>query len=172
MSSAILGSASAEALDPRDELHWQMTRPSPPRRLVVLAQDHRAFFESTCDLLGVDRAIITVLKELVFEGGRSAFEEAGLRPEETGFIVDADYGEPLLTKEPLRWRARPIEATAEPLSFIGGNNVAIELLRWPAAQVVKCKVTYHPSADAFAKRIRCNASCSFKRHPGPWGASS
>lgn len=132
---------------PDDELHWRQTRPAAPERLLILAQDHRSYFERLFDQHQVDRGQIAHLKGLVFAGGRAAFAEAGLPERETGFIVDAQYGASLLDREVDRWRARPIEmASDQPLAFAGGLDVALELLRWPARQIVKCKVVYHPDA--------------------------
>jgi 5-dehydro-2-deoxygluconokinase len=140
-------SSAAEAAIPDDEFHWRQTRPAAPERLLVLAQDHRSYFEAMFDAGGVDRAHIAHLKGLIFAGGRAAFAKTGLPEHETGFIVDAEYGAPLLDDERGRWRARPIEVHSdEPLAFAGGVDVALELLRWPGRQVVKCKVVYHPDA--------------------------
>lgn len=146
MTTAPASSATAVTI-PDEDLHWRQTRPAAPERLLVLAQDHRSFFEAMFDAAGLDRGRIAHLKGLIFAGGRAAFAEKGLPEHETGFIVDAEYGAPLLDYERSRWRARPIEVHSdEPLAFAGGVDVALELLRWPARQIVKCKVVYHPDA--------------------------
>ncbi len=133
---------------PDDELHWRLTRPAAPRRLFVLAQDHRAFFESLCDDRRQDRERIAQLKRLIFAGGRAAFQDSALAEDETGFIIDADYGLDLLARERVRWVARPIEAAqATELEFTGASNVALELLRWSPRHTVKVKLAYHPGMD-------------------------
>lgn len=146
MTTAPLPTAPAITLVD-DELHWRQTRPAAPGRLLVLALDHRSFFEAMFERGGLDRDRIAHLKGLIFAGGRAAFSALGLPEHETGFIVDAEYGAPLLDFERGRWRARPIEVSSdEPLAFAGGVDVSLELLRWPARQIVKCKVVYHPDA--------------------------
>lgn len=140
---------------PDDELHWRQTRPVAPERLLILAIDHRGWFEELFAEHQVDRDRIPHLKSLIFSGGRAAFAEAGLPEAETGFIIDADYGASLLDREHGRWRARPIEVPSDgPLAFAGGVDVALELLRWPSRQIVKCKVAYHPDAAAQIRRTQ------------------
>jgi len=158
-----MSSAPAVAI-PDDETHWRATRTASPKRLLVLALDHRRYFEELFDAHGVGRERIAHLKGLVFAGGQAAFREAGLDARETGFIVDAEYGAPLLVREKDRWRARPIEIPSEaPIAFAGGVDVALELLRWPTRQIVKCKAVYHPDADGSTRRAIEAALCELQR---------
>ena len=52
------------------------------------------------------------------------------------------------------------KATSRPLAFEGGDDVAGLLADWPAHQLVKCLVTYHPDDPA---EIRQAQDQSLKR---------
>jgi len=114
--------------------------------LYVLAFDHRRQLEQLADESGTPRTSIARFKQLISQ----AVERVGAQvraPERVGVIVDARHGSAVLNRlaRTNLWIGRPIEAPgSRPLAFDPDDNTALHLATWPAAQVIKCLVFYHP----------------------------
>ena len=139
------GSVTPRLRDDREleHLHRTGSRTRSWNELAVLAFDHRLQFEQIAARHGQPPARIGVFKRLLAEGARRG---AGTRAA-VGVILDSRFGEdvlPTLTGQGW-WVARPVESPgSRPLAFEAGGQLALELRTWPAEQVVKCLVHYHP----------------------------
>ena len=126
-----------------EHLHRTGSRTRSWNELAVLAFDHRLQFEQIAARHDQPPARIGVFKRLLAEGARRG---AGTRAA-VGVILDSRFGEdvlPTLTGQGW-WVARPVESPgSRPLAFEAGGQLALELRTWPAEQVVKCLVHYHP----------------------------
>jgi 5-dehydro-2-deoxygluconokinase len=74
-----------------------------------------------------------------------------------GILLDGDYGFDALaaSSESPYWVGRPVEVPkSRPLQFEGGGDIATHLLEWPANQVVKCLVLYHPDDEPALKEAQ------------------
>jgi 5-dehydro-2-deoxygluconokinase len=147
--------AVASAIRHADARH-RAVRPQRRRSpLAVLALDHRAFFLDLVRAHGRAEADIPRLKALILRAGQRAFDDLGLPAEQTGFIIDDQYGADLLASAeraaasgPHRWVARPIEEATGPFRWLGDRAAAGILATWPAHHAVKCKVSLHPNDPA------------------------
>ena len=139
------GSVTPRLRDDREleHLHRTGSRTRSWNELAVLAFDHRLQFEQIAARHDQPPARIGVFKRLLAEGARRG---AGTRAA-VGVILDSRFGEdvlPTLTGQGW-WVARPVESPgSRPLAFEAGSQLALELRTWPAEQVVKCLVHYHP----------------------------
>ena len=139
------GAATPRLRDDREleHLHRTGSRTRSWNELAVLAFDHRLQFEQIAARHDQPPARIGVFKRLLAEGARRG---AGTRAA-VGVILDSRFGEdvlPTLTGQGW-WVARPVESPgSRPLAFEAGGQLALELRTWPAEQVVKCLVHYHP----------------------------
>ena len=139
------GSVTPRLRDDREleHLHRTGSRTRSWNELAVLAFDHRLQFEQIAARHDQPPARIGVFKRLLAEGARRG---AGTRAA-VGVILDSRFGEdvlPTLTGQGW-WVARPVESPgSRPLAFEAGGQLALELRTWPAEQVVKCLVHYHP----------------------------
>ena len=139
------GSVTPRLRDDREleHLHRTGSRTRSWNELAVLAFDHRLQFERIAAHHDQPPARIGVFKRLLAEGARRG---AGTRAA-VGVILDSRFGEdvlPTLTGQGW-WVARPVESPgSRPLAFEAGGQLALELRTWPAEQVVKCLVHYHP----------------------------
>ena len=139
------GSVTPRLRDDREleHLHRTGSRTRSWNELAVLAFDHRLQFEQIAARHDQAPARIGVFKRLLAEGARRG---AGTRAA-VGVILDSRFGEdvlPTLTGQGW-WVARPVESPgSRPLAFEAGGQLALELRTWPAEQVVKCLVHYHP----------------------------
>jgi len=109
----------------------------------ALAFDHRAQLEEIADRNGAARDRITTFKTLIGK----ALEAADDGTPGVGALADSTYGEGVLARltGTGRWIGRPVELPgSRPLQFEAGENVALVLREWPAEQVVKCLVFFHP----------------------------
>ncbi|WKB51289.1 bifunctional 5-dehydro-2-deoxygluconokinase/5-dehydro-2-deoxyphosphogluconate aldolase [Eleftheria terrae] len=132
-------------------------RVAVPRRrwdeLCVMAFDHRAQFFELAREAGAPEARIPALKLLLVQAVEQVEQAHGLRGR-IGVLIDGAYGEAALHRATSRgwWVGRPVELPgSRPLRFDGGDSVATQLLHWPAEQVVKCLVHYHPDDPALLR---------------------
>ena len=164
------------AMPTRAELDEFLTRESPPARpdqderiarlhlaatrrriagdICILAFDHRRQFEQMAAAAGASYARIGAFKELVAQAVLSAGPQHG-RAVRLGGIVDDRHGGPALAR--LRradcWIGRPVEVPgSRPLEFEARADIGVELLSWPARDVIKCLVNFHP-ADPVELRL-------------------
>lgn len=137
-----------------DRAHRQV-RPQRLGSVLLLALDHRAYFEELAARCGRTGGDIEHVKGLVLEGGRAAFRARDLSPGSTGFIIDDEYGRSLFKDVEGRRLFRPIEdGRSEGLDFIGGTAPALTLRTWPRHHGVKCKVCLHPDDPAADRQQR------------------
>jgi 5-dehydro-2-deoxygluconokinase len=126
--------------------HATTVRQRQRGELYVLAFDHRRQLEQLADASGAPRAAIARFKDLI--GAAVERVAAQVRaPERLGVIVDARHGSAVLDRlaQTNLWIGRPIEAPgSRPLAFDPDDNTALHLATWPAGQVIKCLVFYHP----------------------------
>jgi 5-dehydro-2-deoxygluconokinase len=135
-----------------EHLHWATTRRGRWDELTVLAVDHRSQFEALCAQTGADPARIGDFKALALQ----AVHRLAQGDARFGLLIDGRFGARALeaAADLPYWIGRPIEVPGScPLQFEGGPDVATELSQWPAGQVVKCLVFYHPD-DASDLRER------------------
>jgi 5-dehydro-2-deoxygluconokinase len=124
-------------------------RPAWPS-LAVLAFDHRAQFYELAREAGCSEARLPRLKSLLVEAAAEVERSRGLQGR-VGVLIDGTYGGEALAAATGRgwWVGRPVELPlSRPLRFDGTRSVATQLASWPAEQVVKCLVAYHPDDDA------------------------
>ncbi len=129
--------------DALNHVHWATTRRRDWPALVALAIDHRAQFEEMVEESGGDLTRIGEFKKLAI---RALDRVADGRPG-FGTLLDGRTGKEALhgCMDGRYWVGRPVELPgSRPLRFEAGPNIAGELLSWPADQVVKCLVFYHP----------------------------
>ncbi|HNR21748.1 MAG TPA: 5-dehydro-2-deoxygluconokinase [Steroidobacteraceae bacterium] len=128
------------------QLHDATTARRPRKDLYVLAFDHRRQLEDLAGSWGLPVTHINRLKELVAD----AVERVAARvtySDRLGVIVDERYGETVLSRMTHAgyWVGRAIEIPgSRPLELEPRNSAGLPLLGWPANQVVKCLVFYHP----------------------------
>jgi 5-dehydro-2-deoxygluconokinase len=135
-----------------EHLHRTTTR-QEPKELRVLAVDHRWQLEEVADDLGVDRGRLPELKVLL---ARAYLKMAQGDPS-AGVLIDDVYGDKAL--EELTgsgtWISRAVEvAKSRPVEFVGGQNPAATLRRWPEEHVVKCNLYMHPDDDPQTKELQ------------------
>ena len=126
-----------------DHLHWSYTRHRDYDALMILAMDHRFQFEEMAADLGADMTRISDFKRLALRAVDSLAQgSAGF-----GVLLDGRYGADALSEagHTTYWIGRPVEVPrSRPLQFETGADVGLDLSTWPANQVVKCLVLYHP----------------------------
>jgi 5-dehydro-2-deoxygluconokinase len=129
-----------------EHVHWATTRRGDYREIAILAMDHRSQFEDLARECGADFARIAQFKAL----GLRAVDRVAAGNPGFGLLVDGRHGfETLAAAAGMPyWIGRPIEQPrSRPLEFEGSADVATELSQWPAGQVVKCLVHYHPDDE-------------------------
>ena len=129
-----------------EHLHWATTRTRRYEELTVLAIDHRHQFEELAQELSADRERISSFKLLALQ----AIDVVAQGDAHFGVLLDGRYGFEALAQAADRpyWIGRPIEVPkSRPVQFESSADVATELLQWPANQVVKCLVHYHPDDE-------------------------
>ena len=129
-------------------------RPAWPE-LHVLAFDHRSQFYDLARRCGASEARIAVLKKLMLRSAERVEQQQGLQGR-VGVLIDGGaYGADALAAATGRgwWVGRPAELPgSRPLRFDGTLSIGSALVTWPAEQVVKCLVHYHPD-DAVDLRL-------------------
>lgn len=134
-------------------------RASAPRprwnELHVLAFDHRSQFFEMARHSGAPEQRIRTLKSLLLEGAQRVADQQPVAGR-VGVLIDGgDYGAQALAAATGRgwWVGRPVELPgSRPLRFDGTLSIGSDLVHWPAEQVVKCLVHYHPD-DPFDLRL-------------------
>jgi 5-dehydro-2-deoxygluconokinase len=134
---------AARGLSPQDDtalerLHVVGALRPPPKRLFVLAIDHRTWFEENTNNL--TRGRVSDFKKLLVSALLERLERDKML-DRVGFIVDGKYGESTLAHlaaYPV-WVAQPLElAGAWPLQFHApGGDPALGLRERPQRRVVK-----------------------------------
>jgi 5-dehydro-2-deoxygluconokinase len=124
-----------------EHIHWSTTRSRQIDELTVLAVDHRNQFEELAEAAACSPDRIADFKQLAFR----ALNEVAHGDDRFGIIIDDRFGFDVLAAaaDTSYWVGRPIETPkSRPVEFEGGDDVGLELLTWPAKQVVKCLVFY------------------------------
>ncbi|MCB2008505.1 MAG: 5-dehydro-2-deoxygluconokinase [Rhodoferax sp.] len=130
-------------------------RATPRRRawpeLQVIAFDHRSQFLALARETGACTADVVQLKQLLLRAVEQV--EAGTALQgRIGVLIDGgEYGADALAAATGRgwWVGRPAELPgSRPLRFDGGLSIGSSLRGWPAEQVCKCLVHYHPDDPA------------------------
>jgi 5-dehydro-2-deoxygluconokinase len=153
-----------------EQVHWATNRAPRPEALLSLAVDHRSQFDDLCaDLPPAAAARVPRFKTLVL---RALDQVAGGDPT-FGTLLDGRYGARALeaAADTPYWIGRPIEVPgSRPIRFEGSPDVAATLRDWPANQVVKCLVFYHPDDPAELRErqdrqlLRLFDACRATRH--------
>ena len=129
-------------------------RPQWPE-LQVLAFDHRSQFYDMARRCGAAEARIPLLKKLLLQAAEQVIHAQQLQGR-AGVLIDGGaYGADALAAATGRgwWVGRPVELPgSRPLRFDGTLSIGSALVTWPAEQVVKCLVHYHPD-DAVDLRL-------------------
>ncbi|HLU05284.1 MAG TPA: 5-dehydro-2-deoxygluconokinase [Woeseiaceae bacterium] len=131
-------------------LHRTTTWRDDPRPLCALAFDHRSQFEQLAAQHGRPFEAIGDFKELIAEVLLEAIEESDSSVRH-GAIVDHRYGSKALARLARAdiWTGSPVEIPgSRPLEFEPHFATGPHLSTWPAQQVVKCLMFYHPDDDA------------------------
>ncbi len=123
--------------------------------LQVLAFDHRSQFYDMARRSGAPESRIATLKKLLLRSVEQVVHAHGLQGR-AGVLIDGGaYGAEALAAATGRgwWVGRPVELPgSRPLRFDGTLSIGSALVTWPAEQVVKCLVHYHPD-DAVDLRL-------------------
>ncbi|HET7792253.1 MAG TPA: 5-dehydro-2-deoxygluconokinase [Rhizobacter sp.] len=122
--------------------------------LCVMAFDHRSQFTDLAREAGADAARLPALKQLLVKAAERVEVSHGLKGR-LGVLIDGGMGADALASATGRgwWVGRPVELPgSRPLRFDVDSSVGSQLVSWPAEQVVKCLVHYHPD-DAPALRL-------------------
>lgn len=123
------------------------TTPRPAwRELCVMAFDHRSQFFELAREAGADEARVAPLKRLLVRAVEQVERSRGLAGG-VGVLIDGGHGADALAAATGRgwWVGRPVELPgSRPLRFDVHASVGSQLVTWPAEQVVKCLVHYHP----------------------------
>ena len=131
-------------------LHRASTWSDDPRPLCVLAFDHRSQFEQLAAANGKPLGAIAEFKQLI-AGMLIGLPGRNAAQVRHGAIVDHRYGEAALSMLAGKsvWCASPIEIPgSRPLVFEPHFATGRHISTWPAGQVVKCLVFYHPDDPA------------------------
>ena len=133
----------------------RVTAPRPVwNELCVMAFDHRSQFFDLAREAGAGEDRLPALKRLLVRAVERVERSRALQ-RRVGVLIDSTYGADALHSATGRgwWVGRPVELPgSRPLRFDLGDSIASQLIHWPAEQVVKCLVHYHPD-DASALRL-------------------
>ncbi|MEZ5668994.1 MAG: 5-dehydro-2-deoxygluconokinase [Alphaproteobacteria bacterium] len=130
-----------------EHVHWATNRTVERPQVLAMAFDHRAQMEAMADAAGADRGRIAEFKALCLDAAQQAADGRS----DFGILLDGRYGQDVLDRATGTgcWIGRPIEAPGSvPVRFEGGADVGCTLREWPAEQVVKCLIFYHPDDPA------------------------
>lgn len=133
-----------------DLLHRASTRRSGRKNLCVLAFDHRRQLEDMIVSIEPGDEKISRFKTLVCDAVEQVAESTAADIT-LGIIVDERYGEAVLARMTGNqwWVGRPVEVPgSRPVEFDPRSGIGLPLLKWPASQVVKCLIFYHPDDDS------------------------
>lgn len=132
--------------------HLHRTTVARPQwhELHVLAFDHRSQFHELARSAGAPESRLPPLKKLLVRAAERVEHTHRLQGR-VGVLADGEYGEDALASATGRgwWVGRPVERPgSRPLRFDGTRSVGSQLTHWPAEQVVKCLLHYHPDDPA------------------------
>ena len=136
-------------------LHRVTPRRRPWTELQVMAFDHRSQFFELARQAGAQDKDVVALKHLLLRAAEQVASSEQLQGRFGVLIDGGDYGADALAAATGRgwWVGRPAELPgSRPLRFDGGLSIGSTLVTWPAEQVCKCLVHYHPD-DAPALRL-------------------
>ncbi len=115
--------------------------------LQVLAFDHRSQFYDMARRANAPESRIPALKKLLLRSVERVAQQDQSQGR-IGVLIDGGaYGADALAAATGRgwWVGRPVELPgSRPLRFDGTLSIGSALVTWPAEQVVKCLVHYHP----------------------------
>ena len=121
----------------------------------MLAFDHRSQFFDLARQTGASEERIPTLKKLILRSAERVAQQSRLEGR-IGVLIDGgSYGADALAAATGRgwWVGRAVELPgSRPLRFDGTLSIGSALVSWPAEQVVKCLVQYHPD-DPFDLRL-------------------
>ena len=118
--------------------------------LCVMAFDHRSQFADLAREAGADVSRVPALKKMLVQAAELVERSRSLQGR-LGVLIDSTHGEEALAAATGRgwWVGRPVELPgSRPLRFDIDSSIGSQLLSWPAEQVVKCLVHYHPDDEA------------------------
>jgi len=129
-------------------LHRVTTRDRSWEELNILAFDHRSQLEKIALNSGSDLALIPEVKKLILQAAEQVVEQDGIQ-KKVGVFVDGTYGQAVLNQVTGRnwWVARPIELPGSRPLRLEHGNIGSQLIDWPAEQIVKCLVFFHPQDE-------------------------
>lgn len=130
-------------------LHRASTRRSARNNLCVLAFDHRRQLEEMIVSTQSVASRIAAFKSLLCDAVERVAADVAAGTQ-LGIIVDGRYGESVLARMTSKgwWIGRPVEIPgSRPVEFDPRNGIGLPLQEWPASQVVKCLIFYHPDDD-------------------------
>ena len=117
--------------------------------LFIHAFDHRSQLIEMARAVGAPLERINPLKALLLQATQEVMESEGLQGQ-TGILCDDTFGQDTLnaaTGSGL-WIGRPVEVPgSRPLALERGDSIGSQLISWPAEQIVKCLVFYHPDDE-------------------------
>jgi 5-dehydro-2-deoxygluconokinase len=126
-----------------ERLHRANTRRPSPKRLFVLAIDHRWQLEELASAVGASPARLRPLKRRLAE----AFLAVGSERDDCGILVDDQYGAEVLElmAGSRYWTARAIDVPrSRPVELLAGDEVRAWLQASPSDHVVKVLSYAHP----------------------------
>lgn len=132
-------------------LHRGTPRQNRWPELQVIAFDHRSQFFALAREAGASTEDVVQLKKLLLRAAVQIETDAALQGR-IGVLIDGGpYGADALAAATGRgwWVGRPVELPgSRPLRFDAGLSIGSNLHTWPAEQVCKCLVLYHPDDPA------------------------
>jgi 5-dehydro-2-deoxygluconokinase len=128
-------------------LHRATPNRTPWPEVQAIAFDHRSQFFTMARQAGATTDDVVRLKKCLLRAVEKIEAGADLRGR-LGVLIDGgEYGADALAAATGRgwWVGRPVELPgSRPLRFDGTLSIGSALTTWPAEQVVKCLVHYHP----------------------------
>ncbi|MFZ7343415.1 bifunctional 5-dehydro-2-deoxygluconokinase/5-dehydro-2-deoxyphosphogluconate aldolase [Avibacterium volantium] len=133
-----------------NHLHRVTTRKTQWDDLCIFAFDHRKQLVDMAQKCGTNLDRIPVLKKLLVQAAEQTAQQEGIANGHAGVLADTTFGQAALNEITGKgwWIGRPIELpSSRPLRLEHGD-LGSQLINWPAEQVVKCLVFYHPADNA------------------------
>lgn len=129
-------------------LHRVTTRDRSWEELNILAFDHRMQLENIALASGKNLTLIPEVKQLILKAAEQVVEQDNLQSK-VGVFVDGTYGQSVLNAVTGKnwWVARPIELPGSRPLRLEHGNIGSQLISWPAEQIVKCLVFFHPEDE-------------------------
>ncbi|MBD8574171.1 5-dehydro-2-deoxygluconokinase [Pseudomonas syringae] len=122
------------------------------KQLFIFAFDHRGQLVELAQQAGRELSSIPYLKQLFIQAVARVEADLARRGIEAdvGLLADQRFGQDSLNAATGRgwWVARPVEVQgSRPLAFEHGRSIGSNLISWPAEQIIKCLVQYHPDDE-------------------------